>query len=382
MPATQPADSRVVFSSDRSLLQANAIVRWLAVGWATIAMLISQGHLVRPWLAYALIGLALAFSAAATVAVRTEPAWLLTPAVVVIELAIAAALLVGDGIVYDNLRPQSLPWAFPAAGLVATGIAFGRRWAALAAGLLAVASFVGEGLNDDGGGKWGITASSKAGLYLVTALVAGYVAKRLREAESEISAARAREEIAVRLHDGVLQTLAVVQRRSADPELAALARDQERDLRDFLAGNTSAQPGLTASLRDVAALFERRHDARAEVVIADDVIEPADQVIDAIAGAVGEALANAGKHSGGDRVVIYVEPDFDSGSDSGNDSGGNGDRAGLFVSVKDNGVGFDPDAVTKRIGIRDSITGRIEAVGGQVEIHGRPGRGAEVRIRI
>jgi signal transduction histidine kinase len=363
--------AREITATDRSLFQATMVVRWLSWTWAAIGLAISWQHVVDDGLhkstAIALIGLALVFTAVTTVYWRTDPGQLATWRIVIIELCIAALLLIGDGYVYMDSRPQSLPWAWPAAGLVAAGVVFGRRWAIVAAIGLALASFIGEGLNDggEGFGRWGVTASSKAGLYILTALIAGYIGRRLRAAEVEISAARAREEIAVRLHDGVLQTLAVIQRRSTDTELAALARDQERDLRDYLAGTTSAQPGLTASLREAAALYERRHGGRAEVVIADDVEEPPAETIAALAGAVGEALANAGKHADAERVVVYAEPDWEEG---------------IFVSVKDNGVGFDPETVDKRIGLRESITGRIESIGGRVEISSKPGRGTEVRL--
>lgn len=343
------------------------VVRWLSWAWAAIGLAISTEHLVHGTTAVALLALALLFTAAATVFWRTEPARLATGLMVIIELGIAALLLVGDGYVYAQTRPQSLPWAWPAAGLIAAGVVFGRRWAVVAAVGLAIASFIGEGLNDGGNGfaDWGVTASSKAGLYILTALISGYIARRLRTAEAQISAARAREEIAVRLHDGVLQTLAVIQRRSTDTELATLARDQERNLRDYLAGTTSTQPGLTASLRKAAALHERRHGGRVEVVIADDVEEPSPDTINAVAGAVGEALANAGKHAEAERIVVYAEPD---------------PEEGLFVSIKDDGVGFDPETVDRRIGLKESITARIDSIGGRVEISSKPGRGTEVRL--
>lgn len=358
--------------TDRSLFQAATVVRWLTWTFAAIGLAITgKEHLVDSTInsavAYALMGLALVVTAITTVLLRTDPDRLASITMVLFELSVAVLLLVGDGYVYKDSRPQSLPWAWPAAALLTVGIVYGRRVAVAAAAVLSIASFIGEGLNDGGAGfdDWGVTASSKAGLYVLTALIAGYVAKRLREAEAEISAARAREEVAVRLHDGVLQTLAVFQRRSTNPELASLARDQERDLRDYLAGTSGTQPGLTASLRAAAALYERRHGGRAEVIIADDVIEPEGTTIEALSGAVGEALANAGKHSGAERVVVYVEPN---------------DETGVFVSVKDNGVGFDPDAVQERIGLKDSIRSRVESVDGRVEISSRPGRGTEVRL--
>lgn len=361
--------SRQLTETDRSLFQAVAVVRWLTWGWAAFGLAISTEHFAHGTSGYVLMAMALAFTAFATVLLTTKPEQLASVTLIVTELAIGALMLLGDGWVYLDSRPQSLPWAWPSAGLIVCGIVLGSRWAIVAAGVLSIASFIGEGLNEGGTQNWGVSASSKAGLYILTALVAGYVARRLREAELEISAARAREEIAVRLHDGVLQTLAVVQRRSDDPELVALAHDQDRDLRDFLAGSTSAQPGLTVSLREAAALYERRYSGRAEVVIADDIAEPGDDVIAAVSGAVGEALTNAGKHSGAERVVVYAEPDDDAPSGT-----------GLFVSIKDNGVGFDVGAAEERIGMRDSIKARIDAIGGRVEVTSRPGRGTEVRL--
>jgi len=118
-------------------------------------------------------------------------------------------------------------------------------------------------------------------------------------------------------------------------------------------------------LREAAALFERRHGTRAEVVIADDLEEPPNDTITAISGAVSEALANVGKHANAEQVVVYAEPDWEEG---------------IFVSVKDNGVGFDPETVEKRIGLRESITGRMESIGGRVEVSSKPGRGTEVRL--
>lgn len=362
--------ARTLTQTDRSLFQATGVVRWLTWAWAAFGLTISQEHLDHPIAGWVLMGLALAVTVGVTLMRIRSPQRLVDAPVIAIEIAVAALLLLGDGWVYADARPQSLPWAWPAAGLIACGVAFGRRWATAAALGLGLASFIGEGLNDDGGtAGWGVTASSKTGLYILAALISGYVAHRLRQAETEISAARAREEIAVKLHDGVLQTLAVVQRRSDDPELVQLAHEQDRDLRDFLAGRTAAQPGLTASLRDAAALFEQRHGSRAEVVIADDVVEPTAEIIAAVAGAVGEALANAGKHADAERVVVYAEPDDNGGSDS-----------ALFVSVKDNGGGFDTEQVEERIGLQHSIRTRIESVGGRVEISSRLGRGTEVRV--
>jgi signal transduction histidine kinase len=90
-------------------------------------------------------------------------------------------------------------------------------------------------------------------------------------------------------------------------------------------------------------------------------------VADALAGAVGEALTNAAKHGEAATATIFVE-ETDDGE--------------LFCSVKDTGTGFDAASATEGIGITRSMRGRLDDVGGRVEIDGRPGRGTEVRFWV
>jgi signal transduction histidine kinase len=192
----------------------------------------------------------------------------------------------------------------------------------------------------------------------------------LRRAEREISAARAREELARTLHDGVLQTLAVVERRADDPALARLAREQERELREYLFGSGLASIGaggdLGSALRASAGRFEQSFGGRVDVLVADDLPDLGREAIDALAGAVGEALTNAGKHGAADRVTVFVEPA----------------ERGVFCSVKDNGRGFDIATTHEGIGLTRSIRGRLSEAGGRVEVRSRPGDGAEVCLWI
>jgi len=199
--------------------------------------------------------------------------------------------------------------------------------------------------------------------YAVAGAVAGYVAALMRRAEREISAARAREELARTLHDGVLQTLALVERRTGDPALARLAREQERELRQHLFGSTSHPADLPAALRAAAARFERSFDGRVEVVMAGDAHETRPERVEALAGAVGEALTNAGKHGGARRVTVFVDPED-----------------GLFCSVKDDGCGFDAATTAEGVGLSRSIRGRMEELGGKVEVASAAGAGTEVRL--
>ena len=167
------------------------------------------------------------------------------------------------------------------------------------------------------------------------------------------------------LHDGVLQTLAVIQRRSSDGELVELARRQEHELREYLFGAAPEPGDLGAELHRVARRATELHGLRVDVVVAEDVpVMHADERR-ALAAAVGECLTNAAKHGGAERVTVYAEP---------------ADGDGVFCSIKDDGRGFDSANVAEGSGLSRSVRGRVEELGGRVEVEGRPGRGTEVSL--
>lgn len=351
-----------------------AAFRWAAWAWMATVALISRHELRRPWLAVVLVALALSVSVGATALLRTHPDELLRPLPVAAELAVGCGLVLGDGFAYQAghaFSPsQSLGVAWPLAGVLAVGAALNARAggaAGIPLGVAKVGAVLANGVHHLDG-RTTLSLASTAVLYAVGGAAAGHVTALLRRAEGEISAARAREEVARRLHDGVLQTLAVIERRSDDPALARLARVQERDLREWLFGSAAAAPpqatDLGRALRAAAARFEDAFSGRATVVLSADLPSlPADEV-DAVAGAVGEVLVNAGKHGRAQRVTVFVEPD----------------GRGIFCSVKDDGAGFDSSSVTDGVGLRQSIRQRISDAGGRVEVESRPGAGTEVRI--
>ncbi len=351
---------------DQGLLRGIVVFRWLAWTWAATGVVLSRGHLDHPFTAVALLGLALGVTVAATIASSTRPAWSAAPITVAVELAIGCVLLLADPWVYDATREQSLPWAWPAAAIVTAAVVWGTKVGVAAAAVVAGASFIGERLVADDH-RADLSTLSKTALYVLAAVAASGLATRLRDAEREISFARARDELARELHDGVLQTLAVVQRRTNDRALAELARDQERELRDFLFGARRATDSLPVELRAVASRVAARHRFDPSVVLAEDLPELDDARRHALVGAVGEALTNAAKHSGAAKVVLFAEP---------------ADGGGVFCSVRDDGRGFDPAATHLGEGVRRSIDQRITEVGGRVEIDARPGRGTEVRMWI
>jgi signal transduction histidine kinase len=359
---------------ERVVLQGLAAFRWAAWAWMVVILVVARDDVHRPAVAIAGAAAALVVSAWATAALQTNPWLLLDPRAVVAELAVGAALLVLDGLVArpDSLftTRQSLGSAWPMAGILAAGVALGPIGGAASGVALGLARVIGVLVNDTAIGEAGRALSllSNMFFYVLAGAAAGYLARLVVRAEKDISAARARDEVARTLHDGVLQTLALVERRADDPALARMAREQERELRAFLAGSVDAPPDgdLAAGLQRLAARFEDRYDARATVIVAPDRPRLGPAATAAVLGATGEALTNAGKHGRATAVTIYVEPQ----------------DGGTFCSIRDDGAGFDPAATVERLGTQQSIRGRIAEVGGRVTVQSRPGEGAEVCLWV
>ena len=347
-------------------------LRWAAWVWMAVVLAVSYDDVLRPWLAVSLVGGALVFTILTTVWLRRSPDVLTRPAAVLGEVVIATALVVGDGWAYGAghafSSSQSLGSVWPLVSVLSTGVSFGLVWGSAAGAVLGfgrLGSTLANGVRDFDSGRV-LSLINSGVFYVVAGAVSGYLMWLLMRAEREISAARAREEMARTLHDGVLQTLAVIERRSGDTDLVRLAREQDRELRRFLFGDGQTAAGHTdlgAALRDAAARFERNFGIPVEVLVPFDVPKLSEQQVSAISRAVSEALTNAGKHAQSHRLTVFVEP---------------GDDDGIFCSVKDDGRGFDVATVEQGVGITRSIVERMVEVGGRAEVHSRPGHGTEV----
>ncbi|MEV6240285.1 DUF5931 domain-containing protein [Lentzea sp. NPDC051838] len=184
-----------------------------------------------------------------------------------------------------------------------------------------------------------------------------------------------RERLARSIHDSVLQVLARVRKRGLEvggeaAELAKLAGEQEVALRNLVAaaptdstvdGEIDLRPGLQL-------LATPRIQ----------VSTPATQVMFA-AGAAGElhslvreALSNVDKHAGDDaRAWVLLE---DLGEE-------------IVLSVRDDGPGIPEGRIATaaregRMGIEKSIKGRVESLGGTLELQTGPGEGTEWEVRV
>lgn len=267
------------------------------------------------------------------------------------------AVLVGVGLTWwqiaDRNRPERnlLPRVLGALALVAVGVLMFFVTAQQPSALTVVAAAV-------------------AVLAGVALALAPWALRLNRELIAERSA-RAREteraEIAAHLHDSVLQTLAAIQQRSEPgSEVARLARGQERDLREWLFRNADGaapvdREALEEELRQHAAALESEHAVRFEVVS----VGAHRAVPEAIVAAAREAMLNAARHAGGE-VTVYVETQ----------------PTLVSIDITDRGVGLDLEHLPEgRMGVRESIIGRMQRAGGTAKIMPGPG-GAGTAVRL
>lgn len=174
-----------------------------------------------------------------------------------------------------------------------------------------------------------------------------------------------RAEVAAHLHDSVLQTLALIQRSDDPKRMVTLARAQERELRSWLYASHNDRPeSLRSAIEEAAGRIEAAHDLPVSVVIVGDL--PLSERTEALVHASAEAMTNAAKHSGAEQISVYAEA--------------SPNKAEVWIS--DQGRGFDVDEVSaERLGIKESIIGRMERHRGSAEIDST-GDGTEVHLRM
>ena len=211
-----------------------------------------------------------------------------------------------------------------------------------------------------------MTTMALAGLGIVLAPWLYRSRTALNQARAEKVRADARADMAAHLHDSVLQTLALIQRQADDPKaVQQLARRQERELRTWLYGEEPQTETLKVALMAAAAEVEDEWAVPVEVVMVGDC--DTSEALQALVRATREAMVNAAKHSGADKVDVYAEVDEE--------------RVEVFV--RDRGQGFDVDAVADdRMGVKGSIINRMARHGGTATLRSEPGYGTEVRLEI
>jgi len=184
--------------------------------------------------------------------------------------------------------------------------------------------------------------------------------------------AEERADMAARVHDSVLQTLALIQRRADEPQhVIQLARAQERELRAWLfdgrAPGSMGDQGMTlaAGVRFIQQEVEAQHGVAVEAITVGDC--ELDDDLKALLAAAREATVNAVKWSGAQVVSLFAEVE----------------PTEVSLFVRDRGRGFDPAAVPEdRKGLAESVHARMARRGGSATVRSVPGEGTEVSLTM
>ncbi len=374
----------------RSAGPSDQALNWLA-GWYAMALRLGGAVLFTAvavlaatrqtsgwWLAAPLTALC-AWSAFFAWRVRRSglaPVVVLADAAVIAALALVQQHLVPAVLIADNttwmlplactsvyiLQIALPPWSgVPAAAIVV--VAYGRGAGDLAdAFLLVIETIVAAGL----------VAIIRGGARQADAIVAAGL-----QTERQIRAEEARradeQEQHRQLHDTVLSTLTMVAAGAFAGPSQGLTAQAARDLRVLQGLEGAPAGGAPAVAGGLAPLTDLRPDLERAAASTDDLnvrlklvpVTLPSPVADQLVACVGEALRNVERHAGTGQADVTV-------------SGGAG---WAVVKITDRGRGFDPAATPpSRRGIRESITGRMLAVGGRAAIASRPGAGTTVTV--
>ncbi len=331
-------------------------LRWAA--WILLtAVAIANLHRVRhPVVAVVAVVATGGVTIAAHAALR-GPGWqrVMTPRFIALEVVVATSAIAADGWVRQGrISGQNLAGMWPLPAILVAAVAGGAAWGAIVGFVFSAARVVAvvvAGVPAGQVGRNAVAVGSTAVAWIVIGAVCGTIVRLLRQSQNQLAEAEVRERMARDLHDGVLQTLALIERRSPSPDIARLARDQERELRAYLFDDHRVTGELASQLREAAARLERAWPTVVvTVTVGDDVPTLSHDQLEAAAGATAEALTNAAKHGHAD--------------------------AGGGVRRSRRGVGrVVPERQGRRFGVRPGERGRGHGTGPQHPWAGRADRG-------
>jgi signal transduction histidine kinase len=350
------------------------VFRPIALGYAAYSLADRPTDVVRPALGWTVLGVLGAWTVL-LVLYRRRRLWL-----VVVELLLGAAAIMATRLVDSEAAieagSRTLPTFWPAAGVVSAAVLLGRK------GGVPAALFIGAVDLLEVQETTPNTINNIVLLLLIGALI-GYACdlareghSRLREALALEARVRERERLARTVHDGVLQTLAFINRRGSDlggeaARLGGLAADQERRLRALVSGvspqDTAEAVEGEVDLRQALAGFA---GSGVHLVAPGDAVRVPRRVAGELSAAVGAALDNVRVHAGeGAQAWVLVE-----------DEG-----ATVTITVRDNGVGMPAGRLEEataagRLGASLSIRGRLADLGGHADYTSREGGGVTVTM--
>jgi signal transduction histidine kinase len=359
--------------------RALAAFRWLTLVYACVLNLDDLRRVHGPGWSLVTVAVMVGWSVVATLAYaepRHRRAWLFGA-----DLAITVATILATLLVETQDRMRAGEVTVPTVWAATVVLAWALRWE-IVGGLLAVLAVAAANTVVGLGHLTRFTVHSLV-ILLLAAIVVGYVAEVLRRTErtmiavvSEQGAASERARLAREIHDGVLQVLALVRRQGGDlggeaARLAELAGEQEAALRALMISDGRVTAGTSSDLAAVLGLLVASpsvqlvapaHPVRLDAAVAAEV-----------AAAVGAALHNVREHAAGASAWVVLE-ELDPVDE-------------ILVTVRDDGPGIPAGrlaqaAAAGRLGVAESIHGRLRALGGSATVLSTPGEGTEVELRV
>jgi signal transduction histidine kinase len=373
--------------SSEPLWRAIAVFRFASLGYAALLIaVIDRDAYLRPGWAWAVLAAMTAWTAVTTVA-YAQPARR-TPLLLSADLAVTAGFLLSTAALQyplamrHGVMPVTATWV--AGPVLAWAVQYGWRAGAATALIMSGCDFLlrSEAI---------AVAINGVVLLLLAGVIVGHMARLAADVEAEHqhatqleAASRERERLARDIHDSVLQVLALVQRRGAEAggaaaELGRLAGQQESALR-ALVGPALVEPALASDGpaadasgdTDLRALIMGVQTEQVTVSVPAQPVRLGQQTAGELTAAVLAALDNVRRHCGAQsHAWVLVE-----------------DEPGLVtVTIRDDGPGI-PDgrlaaaAAASRLGVSQSICGRLRNLGGCATINSIPGEGTEVELRL
>ena len=358
-----------------ALWRAIDVLRPIALGWAAYGTSVRSGSMTRPWLAWAVLGILAAWTV--VLLLRRSR----TPLVLGTELALAVLAILATRLVDTPdviaAGAKTVPGVWPAATVVGWAVLRGWRGGLFAAGVVAAADLLEVVEPTEN------TVNNIILLLLLGGCV-GYCSDLSREGHAALQEAmqvqaevRERDRLARTVHDGVLQALSYIHRRGTEMggevrELATMAADQEGLLRTLVSGASLPPLDRVEGMVDVRGLLGRYAEGTVQVVAPADAVMLERRVAEELAAAVREVLDNVRRHAGDGASAWVLIEDHDEH---------------VVVTVRDDGVGVAPGrfaeaAATGRMGVANSVRGRIRDLGGQAVYDSRVGAGTTVELRL
>lgn len=364
------------------LWRAVAVFRVAALVYAAITVSEDFPHYRHPAGGWAVLGVMTAWTVIAVLRYPPGPRARLLP---MVDLAVTGLCVVSTAWIETPTRlaagapPMAVMWM--GAAVLVWAVAHGRRAGLFAGAAIAACNLA---IHVPWAGYSIAQLTFAPGLLLLSGAAVGHLARLAVEAQTAIergarveAAARERERLARAVHDSVLQVLTRVAKQglAAGGEAAELGRqagEQEAALRALIGVSTADLTEDATGQSDLRLLITALGSTTVSVAAPATPVPMPAQVAREVSLAVRAALDNVRQHAGPQAhawILIEGEPDT------------------VTLTVRDDGPGFDSGrleqaAALGRLGVAQSIVGRVRDLGGDATVQAWPNEGTEVVLRI